>query len=214
MANPDVNRLGANNPNQQSLVYRCNEVTSEFRGGLFTQQLVGDLYIFPIPAQAKQTAATENPTAPNKDLLIANAPTPSTNAPMISPEAQSADSGGSAADFDFQNEFGSDPFGSQSAVSQDAEATYSEPAEPELLTQAQPAPPTSNGQDVSFGNPTLLTANQSAGDGDTRTAEDFGLGRLTTSTRRADRLAREAAEQQGAGLAVVQSDPNLVSKET
>lgn len=209
LANPDANRLGANNPNQQSLVYRCNEVTSEFRSGQFTQQLVGDLYIFPIPAQAKQTSATANPAAPNKDLLIANAPTPSTNAPMISPEAQSADTGGSAAAFDYQNEFGSNPFGLQSAAGQEAEATYSEPAEPELLTQAAPEAPTSNGQDVNAGTPTLLNAGDSVG---LRDSSDVEL--TLVSTRRADRLARLAAEQQGAGVSTVQTQPNLVSKET
>jgi hypothetical protein len=87
----DPQRLGRDSSNFQSLVYTAREITSEFRGGSFTQQVDGDLYIFDIPATARENTALTVPETATVNNTQTRTPVPSNNSPRVPPPSAASD---------------------------------------------------------------------------------------------------------------------------
>lgn len=89
----DPNRLGPNNPNLQSLVYRATNVKNFFNGGKFEQEISGNLYIFDIPATTKLNPVTDDFQAANINQATLKAPLPYTNSVLSTPPFNPNNSG-------------------------------------------------------------------------------------------------------------------------
>jgi hypothetical protein len=80
---PDPNRLGPENQNLISYVYRATTVDSLFSDGQFTQQLQGTLYYYPTPATVKGTGLTFDGDTQTIASNILRTPSPDNNIPLI-----------------------------------------------------------------------------------------------------------------------------------
>ena len=91
LMNPDPKRLGPDNENLISYVYRANTVESIFSDGTFTQQLQGTLYYLPTPETVKGNALTFDDPVQTINSTLLRTPRPDNNSPLL-PNLSSATS--------------------------------------------------------------------------------------------------------------------------
>lgn len=214
LVNLDPQGLGKDSPNYQSLVYVATEITSDFQGGKFTQQLDGYLYIFAIPDTTRENTALTNPAVATTNNTQTRLPVPSSNAPRIPPPSAASDPTTSTSVNPIYNiDDGAQQFD-----------VYSEPSRPSPLPQDPITDPTSSG-DIGPGlglrvPPTAggfgrFVTLDDTNDNLTATRDDLGSGldaALASASNAQDRLNREAALR--GGLTVINYNTQLMDKET
>lgn len=163
LMNPDPNRLGPDNQNLISYVYRANTVESVFVDGQFTQQLQGTLYYLPTPATVKGDALTFDDPIQTIGSNILRTPRPDNNVPLL-PDLRSVTAGLPAG------------VNLGSVVNQFNTAT---PGFNPALPFSNPTLPTSSGRllplPLASNSPLPISQNQ------TRFGQGAGIDRLTTS---------------------------------
>lgn len=211
----DPQGLGRDSPNLQSLVYTATDITSEFQGGKFTQQLEGILYIFPIPNTARETLPpTDNQTRSTVNNIQTRLPVPSSNAPRVPPPSAASDP---STDRSVNPIYDIDDGSQQFDV-------FSEPSRRSPLPQDPVQPPSSSGDITSglglrvpptAGNFGRFVTLDDVNDDLTVGRNDLGSGlddALAAASSLQDRTNREAALR--SGLTIVNYNPQVIDKET
>ena len=209
----DPQGLGRDSPNFQSLVYTATEVTSEFQGGKFVQQLDGYLYIFDIPNTARESPALGD-TRSTVNNTQTRLPNPSSNAPRVPPPSAASDpTTSSSVNPIYDIDDGSQQFD-----------VFSEPRGRNPLPQDPVRDPTSSGDITgglglrvppTAGNFGRFVTLDDVNDDLTVGRNDLGSGlndALSAASSLQDRINRESALR--GGLTIVNYNPQLIDKET